>query len=158
MFDIERRSLSSKATSTSTDFLVLLARVVLASVWLYNGLWLKVMVADAHHLAIVTALGTAEYIQPVDLLTLIGYCETLLAAGILSGLYFRFVSYFQVLVLLLMNILGIIFGGGNIANPAGLIVSNLPTIMCCLFIAKLGPGGLALTISSKKDNSNEEWH
>lgn len=153
--------MSSSPKTTTIRYLIFLARLALAIVWLYNGLWLKVIATDAHHLAIVTALGIEPYISPLFILKAIGCCETLLAAGILSGLLFRFVSYFQIFILLLMNTLGIMFGSGTIQNPAGLIVSNLPTLICCLFIAHLGPGAFAMSLPSfsrQADNSSEQWH
>ena len=127
--------------------MVFAIRVVLASIWLYNGLWLKVITLDPHHLDILRSVGHGT--DPVLLSRLIGSCETLLACGILSGLFYRFVSYFQIAIILLMNVIGSLFGGGTIPHPFGLIISNLPTIMCALIVAQYGPGACALKIPKK---------
>ncbi len=127
--------------------MVFAIRIVLASIWLYNGLWLKVVALDSHHLDILRAVGHGT--DPVFLSRLIGSCETLLGCGILSGLFYRFVSYFQIGIILLMNVIGSLFGGGTIPHPFGLIISNLPTIMCALIVAQYGPGACALKTPKK---------
>ncbi len=127
--------------------MVFAIRIVLASIWLYNGLWLKVIALDPHHLDILRSVGHGT--DPVLLSRSIGSCETLLGFGILSGLFFRFVSYFQIGVILLMNVIGSLFGGGTIPHPFGLIISNLPTIMCALIVAQNGPGAYALKFPKK---------
>ena len=135
------------STAKEIDFqskLLLAVRIALALVWLYNGLWLKVIELDAHHLKIVAAAASGSGMQPEFLLRLIGSCETLLALGILSGLFFRFVNYFQIFIVLAMNLVGGISSGGEIPHPFGLIISNLPLIMCALVLIHFGPGALAL--------------
>lgn len=104
---------------------------------------------DPHHLEIVRSVVGSSRVDPVVVLRTIGGCETLLAVGILSGLFHRFVSYFQIAVIFIMNVAGAIFGGGAIAHPFGLIVSNLPTMMCALIVALRGPG--AFSLSFKKN-------
>ncbi len=112
--------------------------------WIYNGLWLKVIALDPHHLEIMTSVSQATGLEPAFLLRLIGGCETLLGVGIISGLFYKFVSYFQIFIILLMNLIGSVFGGGAIQHPFGLIISNLPTIMCAVIVAANGPGAFSL--------------
>ena len=142
------------------DQLVFWLRTVLGVVWLYNGLWLKVIVLDSHHLQIITSVCAqgGGSLDPAFILRLIGSGETLLAVGIISGLFFRFVSYFQIFIILLMNVIGSISGGAAIPHPFGLIISNLPTIMCALIIARKGPGAWALTLPSAKKAQDNVWH
>jgi uncharacterized membrane protein YphA (DoxX/SURF4 family) len=101
---------------------------------------------DAHHLAIVSAICSGTNFQAQPIMATIGACETLLAVGILSGLFYRFVSIFQIAIVIAMNLVGIICGGGNIQNPVGLIVTNLPLIMCALAIALYGPGEFSIKL------------
>lgn len=133
--------------------LIFAIRLALAAVWFYNGLWLKVIALDAHHLEIVRSVSNSSGIEPALLLRLIGSAETLLGIGIVSGLFYRFVSYFQIVIILLMNLIGSIGGGGAIAHPFGLVISNLPTIMCALLVATNGPGAYSLNISGPKRDS-----
>jgi uncharacterized membrane protein YphA (DoxX/SURF4 family) len=142
------------------DKLLFWVRIALGAVWLYNGLWLKIITLDKHHLQIITSVCASSHgsVDPALLLRLIGSCETLLAVGIISGLFYKFVSYFQIFIILLMNLIGSISGGGAIAHPFGLIISNLPTIMCALVIARRGPGAWALTLPARKNAHNNVWH
>ncbi len=120
-------------------------RCVLALIWLYNGLWLKIFAVDPHHLDIVQAVFQISVNQAADFLNVIGVLETLLGIGILSGLFHRFVNYFQVFILVAMNSIGIVGGEGSISNPAGLLIMNLPTILCAIIVARYGPGAWALS-------------
>lgn len=126
------------------DKMIFAIRCVLALIWLYNGLWLKIIEVDPHHLQIVSGIARSIGRSPKEFLLIIGALETLLAAGILSGLLNRFVSYFQIGIILLMNTIGIIYGGGAIKDPLGLIIMNLPVIMCALMVARYGPGAYSI--------------
>ena len=121
-------------------------RCVLALIWLYNGLWLKIVAVDPHHLDIVQAVFQISVNQAADFLNVIGVLETLLGIGILSGLFHRFVNYFQMFILIAMNSIGIVGGEGSISNPAGLLIMNLPTILCAIIVARYGPGAWALRL------------
>ena len=112
---------------------------MLATIWLYEGFWLKIWRPDAHELTIVSAFAATPQGARL-LMTLIGAAETVLALGILSGLFARFVSWFQVGILLLMNLTGILFGHGTIRDPSGLLIHNLPLFACMTLIALHGPG------------------
>lgn len=102
-------------------------RLVVALTWLYQGLWLKLVVVDPHHLEVVRGAGL-----PGWFLTVIGAGETLLGIGVLSGLFNRFVSWFQLALLLAMNSIGILTGG--VDDPVGLILGNLPLVGCILVL------------------------
>ena len=111
-----------------------------AAVWLYNGLWLKLLSPDAHHLEIVRATGGPFGWSPERFLRAIGAGETLLALAILSGVWPRFVNGSAVALLLAMNLVGIVQGGGTIHDPVGLLVGNGPLVLCGLLLAAHGPG------------------
>lgn len=121
-------------TRLSQRFL-LAVRLVLALTWLYQGLWLKLILVDPHHLSIVEGIfpGHGKLF-----LTVIGSGETLLGLGIASGLLYRFVTAFQAGLLITMNTIGILSGG--VPAPAGLIVANLPLLMLMLILWRCGPG------------------
>lgn len=124
-------------------------RCGIALVWLYQGLWLKVIAHDPHHLAIVRSFAVAP-ITPLLLMTLIGSGETLLGLGVLSGLFWRALAWFQGLLLVVMNLTGILFGGGHIAQPVGLLIGNLPLLLCITLVGIYGPGEPALKLPRRK--------
>jgi uncharacterized membrane protein YphA (DoxX/SURF4 family) len=124
------------------DRLVFCLRVVVAAIWLYEGLWLKLLTRAPHELAVVAGVGGR--LAPERLLELIGGGESLLALGVLCGLWWRPLAWFQLALLAAMNAIGILAGGGAIADPAGLVIRNLPFVMCIILIGLYGPGAWAL--------------
>jgi uncharacterized membrane protein YphA (DoxX/SURF4 family) len=120
-------------------------RCIVALVWLYEGLWMKLAVRDPHELAIVAAVGGPGGLTPSNFLTLIGVGETLLALGVLSGLLARPLAALQIFLLIAMNGIGIVWGGGNIAHPVGLLIKNLPFLTCIYLVGRFGPGSHGLT-------------
>jgi uncharacterized membrane protein YphA (DoxX/SURF4 family) len=114
-------------------------RLTLGAIWLYNGLWLKIVATSPEHLAVVSGLNLGKFIQPHTLLTLIGVGETMLATAIWSGLFNRYVSWFQFGILLATNFIAILFSGA-IAQPMQLIFQNLTMYFCIVIMAIYGPG------------------
>ena len=114
-------------------------RLMLGLIWLYNGLWLKILNVSPQHLAVVQGLQWEGLIGSSLLLQIIGWSETLLALGIWSGWHYQTVSWLQFGILLLMNLIGILFSTG-IDEPMHLLVQNLPLFLCILIAARYGPG------------------
>ena len=105
-------------------------RLSIALVWLHEGLWMKILRQDPHELSIVAAVGAPPPLTPHLFLLLIGAGETLLAIAVLTGLFARPLALFQIIILLTMNLIGILFGHGTIADPIGLLIHNLPLLLC----------------------------
>ncbi|MHA3772523.1 DoxX-like family protein [Verrucomicrobiota bacterium sgz303538] len=126
---------------TLNPHFVAAGRAIVALTWLYQGFWLKVVALDPHHLEIVTHVG---FSSPEIALRLIGLGETLLGLGVLSGILYRWIALFQIVLIVAMNVTGILFGGGSIAHPAGLLIGNLPLLFCIALVGWYGPGSFAL--------------
>src|SRR4028118_1369359 len=92
----------SNAQTIHPKFLFLV-RITIALIWLYEGLWQKIVAQDAHELSIVQQFS-ATLDGARQLMTWIGCAETLLALGVLSGLFARILSWFQIVVLVAMNL------------------------------------------------------
>jgi hypothetical protein len=110
-----------------------------AALWLHEGLWLKVVHPAPHELAVVESIAIGP-LSARQLLLLIGWGETFLGMGVLSGLYHRFLAWFQAVVLVLMNGIGVLFAGAAIPDPLGLVIHNLPLLLCILILGMHGPG------------------
>lgn len=124
--------------------IIFVLRVIVALVWLHEGLWQKLIVRAPHEVAVVEAVGPVGLLAPLQLLLLIGAGETLLALGVLSGWFWRALSVFQIVLLVTMNTIGIISSGGTaIPDPVGLVIKNLPLLMCIALIGLYGPGAWA---------------
>jgi len=116
-----------------------LVRFGIALVWLHEGLWMKLLHRDPHEVSIVAAVGAPYPLSPHLFLDLIGIGETLIAIGVLSGLFPRFLATFQIVLLLTMNLIAICFGQGTIADPIGLLIHNLPLILCIVLVGWYPP-------------------
>ncbi len=119
--------------------LLIAIRCAVAAVWIYEGLWLKVVHPSPHELAVVESIRFGS-LSPSQLLLLIGCGETALGLGVLSGRQDRFLAWFQGAILVLMNALGILLGGTAIADPFGLVIHNLPFLLCIVVLGVYGPG------------------
>jgi len=117
-------------------------RLAVAAVWIYEGLWLKLLRPSPHELAVVQSIAAGP-LSPAQLLFLIGGGETLLGLAVVSGLYARPFAWFQGALLVLMNGLGIAFGGSAIPDPFGLVIHNLPLLLCIVALGVHGPGAFA---------------
>ncbi len=128
---LEIENLKSKIENPA----LLFVRFALAALWIYEGLWLKVVAQDPHELRIVSSslhwLGVSGHAG----LVFIGIGETLLGLAVLSGLWTRPLAWFQGILLLSMNLIGIFLGGGEIRDPIYLMVHNLPTFACIVVLA-----------------------
>jgi uncharacterized membrane protein YphA (DoxX/SURF4 family) len=112
-------------------------RLTVAAVWIYEGLWLKIVRPAPHELAVMGSMSFGP-LSPGRLLFAIGGGEVLLGLGVLSGLYSRFLAWFQGVILLLMNGMGILFAGKAIADPVGLVIHNLPFFLCIVILGVYG--------------------
>jgi uncharacterized membrane protein YphA (DoxX/SURF4 family) len=103
---------------------VVLARVVIALVWLYEGLWCKLLSGCPSHAAIVRSLPPPFAHFAGVLLIAVGAVEVALASWILSGWKARIAFWAQALLLVLMNSGGLIWGRAAIADPVSLVIHN----------------------------------
>jgi uncharacterized membrane protein YphA (DoxX/SURF4 family) len=117
-------------------------RLAVAAVWIYEGLWLKVVRPAPHELAVAQSVPMGPF-SPAALLGVIGGGETLLGLGVLSGRYDRFLAWFQGVLLVLMNAIGILFAGSAISDPVGLVIHNLPLLVCIVVLGVYGSGSPA---------------
>jgi len=117
------------------ELVLLFLRFAVALVWLYNGLFLKVLFVDPEQLALMSAAmgGAGGW-----MLGLLGMGETGLALWIATGWRYAWAMAVQTFAVVMLNLAGIVFGG--YADPAGLLIGNLPLMMCGLIGMLLGPG------------------
>ena len=102
-----------------------LARVAIALVWLYNGLWCKLLAGCPGHAAIVADVPGVEPVGGGRILAALGLLEAGLAAWVLSGRKPVLAALVQTSLLLAMNVGGLVWGRARIADPAAMVVNNL---------------------------------
>jgi uncharacterized membrane protein YphA (DoxX/SURF4 family) len=111
------------------------ARTAVASVWLYEGLWCKLLAADAGQRAIVAsapAIGGAAGFA----LAAIGVAETALAGWVLSGRARRLAAVVQTALLVVFNAGGLLFGAGRISEPGRMLTANAALLAAAWLLAR----------------------
>jgi len=104
-------------------------RLSIALVWLYEGLWCKVLGGVPSHAAVISSV---PFIGPagsrVVLITL-GLVECGIAAWVLSGLRMRQAAIVQTGLLVAMNAGALIWAWRLIPDPPGMILQNFAFLM-----------------------------
>jgi hypothetical protein len=111
------------------------ARVVVALVWCYEGLWCKLLAGCPSHAAIVRSLPPLVARSADALLAALGAAEVVLGLWILTGWKARVAFWAQALLLVLMNGGGLIWGGAAIADPASMVIHNVVLLTLAWIIA-----------------------
>jgi uncharacterized membrane protein YphA (DoxX/SURF4 family) len=100
-------------------------RGLTALVWLYQGVWLKLLLASKDQVAVVAAVPGFSGPAAGAAIAAIGVIEAAVALWVLSGLRPIAAALFQTALLLGMNAAGIIFAQHAIHDPAGMAIGNL---------------------------------
>lgn len=115
-----------------------LIRASIALVWLYEGLWCKLLGGVPRHAEVIAAtpfLGPAA--ARAALITL-GLAECSIAAWVLSGQRMRPAAIVQTVLLVTMNTCGTIWARRLIPDPGGMIVQNLAFLVLIWIAAENG--------------------
>lgn len=122
-------------------------RLAVALVWLYNGLFLKVLFVDPEQLSLMNEAAPFGW-SAGRALGILGLAETGLAIWIASGWRYLWAMGLQTIGVVLLNLGGILFGG--YADPAGLLIGNLPIVMCGLIGMSFGSGRWRSVMNKEK--------
>jgi uncharacterized membrane protein YphA (DoxX/SURF4 family) len=96
-------------------------RAVLAAVWLYEGLWCKVLRPRPEQRAVVAAALPGS---PGGVLTGIGLAEAALGVWVLSGVRTRAAAAAQAGLLVGVTTGGLAFAAGRIRRPGRMLARN----------------------------------
>jgi hypothetical protein len=99
-------------------------RIAIASVWLYEGLWCKILGGAPHQEAVATSISRSCSLSPKLALVAIGVGECAIAAWVLSARRRRAAAVIQTVLLAGMNTAGLIWARQFIPDPAGMVVQN----------------------------------
>jgi hypothetical protein len=95
-----------------------------AGVWLYHGLWCKLLGRCPEQAAIVAELPGVRGGRAKALLLALGAAETALAAWVISGARPRLAAATGTTLVATMNAGGFAFGRRHIAAPKALLLEN----------------------------------
>lgn len=112
-----------------------LARGAIALVWLYHGLWCKVLGRCPEQAAIVAAVPGLDGPLASLMVVGLGLGETALAGWVLSGRAPRAAAVVQTILLVAMNGGGLVWGRAHIADPGAMIVQNLAFLALVWLVA-----------------------
>jgi uncharacterized membrane protein YphA (DoxX/SURF4 family) len=101
-----------------------LIEIAVAMVWLYEGLWCKVLGRSRHEFEVVQASPIFPPHLAVLFLRALGVFECALAVWVLSGWQPRLGALVQTVLLVLLNSAGITWSRHLIPDPAGMLVKN----------------------------------
>jgi uncharacterized membrane protein YphA (DoxX/SURF4 family) len=114
-------------------------RLSIAAVWIYEGLWCKVLGHSATHAAVVSAVPfIGPRVSPLILVAL-GLIECGIAAWVLWGRRMRQAAIVQTALLLAMNAGGLIWAWHLIPDPPGIILQNFAFLILIWVAARDTP-------------------
>jgi hypothetical protein len=114
-----------------------LIRVAVAAVWLYEGLWCKLLGREPHQLTVVEAVpGLGPKVGALFLKTL-GAVEVALGLWALSGIAPLWCAIAQTLLLVTLNANGILWARQIIHDPGGMVVKNFAFLVLAWVAASL---------------------
>jgi len=111
--------------------------VAVAAVWLYEGLWCKVLGRERRQLQVVEAV---PYFGPrvgALFLKTLGVGEIALGAWVLSGIAPGVCALVQTLLLVALNTCGLIWARHIIHDPGGMVVKNFAFLVLVWVAASL---------------------
>lgn len=103
---------------------LILIEAAVAAVWLYEGLWCKVLGRSRHELEVVEASPLFGPRLSYLFLVALGWFETALALWVLSGWQPVWAAVVQTGLLVALNTAGLTWSRHLIPDPPGLLIKN----------------------------------
>lgn len=101
-----------------------LVHIAVAGVWIYEGLWCKLLGRAEDELRIVEAVPRYGPKFGKPFLVTLGWVELLLGAWVLSGVSPVICAAAQTLLLVTLNVNGLLWSRHLIHDPAGMVFKN----------------------------------
>lgn len=108
---------------------LLLIRIAIALVWLYEGVWCKLLDRMPHQVEVVAAHPLFGPGSARAVLKAIGLVEVALAVWVLSGWQPIYAAMAQTVLLVGMNANGLLFSRHAIPDPGGMVFKNFAFIV-----------------------------
>lgn len=114
-----------------------LIRVAVAGVWLYEGLWCKLLGGEPHQLQVVLAVPRYGARVGAFFLKALGVVEVAMGIWALSGILPIPCALAQTVLLVTLNANGIVWARHVIHDPAGMVVKNFAFLVLAWVSASL---------------------
>jgi len=114
---------------------LLLTRIAVAAVWLYEGLWCKILGGVPNQVEVVGAVPLFNARSAAFMLRAIGVAECGLALWVLSGWRPLAAAVAQTGLLVTMNSCGLLWARRIIPDPGGMVVKNFAFLVLAWVVA-----------------------
>jgi len=108
---------------------LVVVRSAVAAVWLYEGLWCKLLGREPHQMEVVKAVPSLGPLLGRYVLLVLGAVEVSLAVWILSGVTPGICAIAQTCLLIALNANGLLWARHVIHDPAGMVVKNISFLL-----------------------------
>ena len=117
---------------------LLLLRLSVAAVWLYEGLWCKLLGGVPHQTEVVEAHPLFGKKLAATFLQVLAWVEMALAVWVVAGVTPVLAALAQTVLLVVMNVNGLLFARHIIPDPAGMVVKNFGFLLLAWVVAAQG--------------------
>ena len=114
-------------------------RASVAAVWVYEGLWCKILGGVQSQVDVVSAVPRLGALAR-PLLKLLGVGEVALAVWVMTGISPGLCAVAQTVLLVLLNANGLVWARHLIREPAGMVIKNIAFLML-VWICGASAGG-----------------
>ncbi len=115
-------------------------RSAVAAVWVYEGLWCKVLGREPHQLEVVEAVPKLGPLVGRPFLMGLGLVETTLALWVMSGVSPGICAIVQTALLIALNANGLLWARHIIHDPGGMVVKNVAFLLLAWIAAAMSGG------------------
>jgi hypothetical protein len=112
------------------------ARISIALIWLYQGLWCKILRRAASHQHIVSAVPFVGAPHSRTAVTAIGTVECVIAVWVLSGQSLHSAAVVQTALLGVMNAGALLWTPALVADRTGMLLYNFVLVMLAWVVAQ----------------------
>lgn len=121
---------------------LMLIRCAVAAVWLYEGLWSKLLGGAARQVEVVTAVPMLGPLVGRYFLKALGVVEVLIAVWVVWGVFPGTCAVVQTALLMVLNANGLMWARHLIHDPGGMVVKNAAFLVLAWVAGALGVSGV----------------
>jgi len=114
-----------------------LIRAAVAAVWLYEGMWCKLLGRQPHELEVVEAVPNYGARFGAPFLKALGAVEVALGVWVMTAVEPRLCAITQTLLLVALNGSGLMWSRHIIHDPGGMVVKNFAFLILAWVAASL---------------------
>ena len=121
---------------------LIIVRASVAAVWLYEGLWCKILGQVQSQVEVVTAVPRLGPRFGTPFLKVLGVVEVALAVWVMAGIAPGVCAIVQTALLIVLNANGLLWARRIIHEPAGMVVKNIAFLVLVWVCGAIPKGGL----------------